>query len=261
MSRRPDAQIAVITPTTLVPERLDYLAELYQSLNAQDDANWQWILSPNGPDADLTRLPEQIAGDPRVTVCARPRIGAAYARNIALNYVTADFTCYVDDDDLLPPQSLAVRHQHAVRTGLDWVAGWSADLRPDGSTETWVCPTPIGRHAPGQVWTYWRSPEESKPPMGHTMLLTRTRLLRLCAGHGGLVKGEDYVMVLGVTGRGAGELLPVVSYLYRSHSQQMTGRSDYRDESEFDARRFAFLHGQELYLEAQRRARVGSAIR
>ncbi|MFF4933206.1 glycosyltransferase family 2 protein [Streptomyces griseofuscus] len=254
---RPTAQIAVITPTTLDPARLGYLTELHDSLERQT-VPFEWILAPNGPDAELRRLPPQIAADPRVTICARPRPGAAYARNTALNYVTAPYTCYVDDDDLLPEGSLATRHEHAVRTGLDWVAGWSADLHADGTTRTWVCPTPVGRHTPGQVWTYWNSPE-TKPPLGHTMLLTRTELLRLSAGHGGLVKGEDYVLVLGVTGRGAGELLPEVVYLYRDHAHQMTEQTDYRDASEYDARRFAFLHGQELHRAAQRQLLAGSA--
>lgn len=70
---------------------------------------------------------------------------------------------------------------------------------------------------------------------------------------------KDSVLFLGVTGRGAGELLPEVVYLCRNHAHQMTEQTDYRDASEYDARRFAFLHGQELHRAARRQRLAGSA--
>ncbi|MER0477339.1 glycosyltransferase [Streptomyces sp. Edi2] len=243
MSQRPHAQVAVITPTRLDPLRRTYFLELYRSLEAQR-VTFEWIIAPNGPDADPATIPDVIAKDPRVTVCARPRPGAAPARNIAMNAVTAPFTCFVDDDDVLPPDSLSTRYHHAVETGLGWVAGWSADLLEDGSLNTWVCPTPVGRHEAGDVWTYWPSPDK-KPPLGHTMLLTRTEIARACGGQGGLWKGEDYVYVMAVTGRSAGELLPVVTYHYRDHAHQMTEAATYLDDDERGARVFSWLQGRD----------------
>ncbi|MFB8401190.1 glycosyltransferase [Streptomyces sp. NPDC055912] len=242
MPRHPDAQVAVITPTQLDPRRRHYLTDLYRSLTLQS-IPFEWVIAPNGPDADPAVIPSLIANDPRVRIRPRPKPGAAPARNLALNDVTAPYTCFVDDDDLLPPDSLAVRYHRAVETGLGWVAGWSADLHLDGTLSTWVCPTPVGRHEPGDVWTYWPSPA-SKPPLGHTMLLARTELARACGGHGGLWKGEDYVYVMSISGRSAGELLPVVTYHYRDHEHQMTEDTAYRDVDELAARTFAFLQGE-----------------
>ncbi|MFE2639472.1 glycosyltransferase family 2 protein [Streptomyces scopuliridis] len=238
-------QIAVITPTGLRPKRRRYLTDLYESLLAQDVA-WEWIIAPNGRQADLRTIPPAIAADPRVKICARPDPGAAPARNTALNYVSAPYLCYADDDDILPAHSLAVRYHRAVETGLGWVAGMSADLKRNGDLTTWDCATPVGLHDPGEVWTYWPSPQDGKPPLGHTMLLTRTVIARAYGGHGGLTKGEDYVFVMSITGNAAGELLPDITYHYRHHRGQWTKQSRYRDKAEYDARTFAWNQGQAL---------------
>ncbi|MEV5048674.1 glycosyltransferase family A protein [Streptomyces griseoincarnatus] len=245
--------VAVITPTGLAPSRLPFLEELYDSLRAQEDVSLEWIIAPNGPKADPDLIPRGITKDPRVIVVARPGPGPAPARNTALNYVSAPRVAFIDDDDRLPPGSLAVRNEHAITTGLGWVAGRSADWDPaSGSLTTWVCPTPVGRHAPGDVWTYWPDPEASKPPLGHCMLLTDTRLAQ-AVGHGGLHKGEDYSFLMGVCTRSAGELLPDVVYHRRVHAGQWTAEDTYRDQAEFDARRHSWLKGKaERELQAER---------
>lgn len=148
------------------------------------------------------------------------------------------------NDDVLPPYSLAVRNQRAEETGLSWIAGYSADWDATADTlSTWMCPTPTGRHAAGDVWTHWPDPQNTKPPMGHCMLLTDTRLAQ-AVGHGGLHKGEDYAYVLGVTSRAAGELIPEVVYHRRIHPGQWTAEDTYRDQAEYDARQHAWLKGR-----------------
>ena len=91
---------------------------------------WEAVLVLDG--ADSTLLPAPLAADPRIHVVELPRpVGAAAARNLGLRTVRTPFVCYSDDDDLLPADSLAVRHQRITETDLGWVAGWSADLHPD----------------------------------------------------------------------------------------------------------------------------------
>ncbi|MBZ3908497.1 MULTISPECIES: glycosyltransferase family 2 protein [Streptomyces] len=244
MSHNDQPAVAVITPTGLSPSRLPFLVELYDSLCAQEDVTWEWIVAPNGPDADPGLIPRAITRDPRVRLCARPDPGPAPARNTALNYVRAPRCAFADDDDRIPPRGLAVRNERALATGLRWVAGWSADWDPEvGSLSTWMCPTPVGRHAAGDVWTHWPDPQASKPPLGHCMLLTDTRLAQ-AVGHGGLHKGEDYSYVMGVVARSAGELLPEVVYHRRVHAGQWTAEDDYRNQAEFDARTHAWLKGR-----------------
>lgn len=235
--------VAVITPTALRSNRLPFLDELYDSLLAQEDVTWEWIVAPNGPEATPDLIPSAITKDPRVRVVTRPCGGPGPARNTALNYVRAPRVAFADDDDRLPPQSLAIRNDHAITTGFHWVAGRSADWHAEsGSLTTWMCPTPVGRHAAGDVWTFWPDPMASKPPMGHCMLLTDTRLART-VGHGGLHKGEDYKFALGVCSRSDGLMLSDVVYHRRSHDQQWSSQSTYRDQIEFDARQHAWLVG------------------
>ncbi|WP_328973395.1 glycosyltransferase [Streptomyces sp. NBC_00239] len=98
MSRRPHAQVAVITPTALNPARLPFLEELYESLRAQEEILWRWILAPNGATAQPDLVPRAITKDPRVKVVARPDPGPAPARNTSLNFVEEPRCVFVDDD-------------------------------------------------------------------------------------------------------------------------------------------------------------------
>lgn len=91
---------------------------------------WEAALVLDGADRAL--LPEALAADARVRVVEVPRpVGAAAARNLGLRTVSTPLVCYMDDDDLVPDDSLAIRHQRITETGLGWVAGWSADLHAD----------------------------------------------------------------------------------------------------------------------------------
>ncbi|MFI5804381.1 glycosyltransferase [Streptomyces sp. NPDC051561] len=229
--------------TQLKPERLDYLVEMHASL-ARQSIRWQAVIALDG--ANPRHLPAPLAADPRVRVLELPRpVGAGAARNLALNLVDTDLVTYVDDDDVLPDDSLAVRYQRITETGLGWIAGWSADLQMDGSATTWHCPTPPGLHGPGDVTRYWTSPH-SPIPLGQTMLLARTDLVRAAGGHGGLPQGEDFLMVNTVTSLSAGELLPHVVYFYRKHPAQMTAGGPVFDQYEEQCRTFAWQQGRRL---------------
>ncbi|MEU8954963.1 glycosyltransferase [Streptomyces sp. NPDC048518] len=233
---------------------MGYLAELHASLMRQT-VPWEAILVLDGAGRAL--LPERLAADARIRVVELPHpVGAAAARNLGLRMVRTPLVCYMDDDDLVPDDSLAIRHRRITETGLGWVAGWSADLHPDGSTTIWRCPTPPGVHQPGDVTEYWASPE-AEIPLGQTMLLARTDLVVAAGGHGGLSVGEDFLMVNGVTNLAAGELLSHVVYFYRQHDHQMSagGAGAYRD-LRGPSREFAFQHGRALRA-ALRRIRTG----
>ncbi|MFI0742538.1 glycosyltransferase family 2 protein [Streptomyces sp. NPDC021100] len=100
MPRLDQPAVAVITPTGLRTNRLPFLEELYDSLLAQEDVTWEWILAPNGPEADPDLIPSAITKDPRVCVVSRPGPGPAPARNTALNYVQAPRVAFADDDEV-----------------------------------------------------------------------------------------------------------------------------------------------------------------
>lgn len=154
------------------------------------------MIAVDGADPKL--LPAPLAGDPRVRTLLLPRpVGAACARNLALNDVRTRYVNWADDDDEFTDDAMAVQLHTLEATGVGWCAGYSQDLHPDGTTTLWRCPTPPGRHEAGGVWTYWKSPSDAIP-IGPTTLLARTDLVR-AAPMGGLVQGEDYMAAVGVT--------------------------------------------------------------
>ncbi|WP_189940939.1 glycosyltransferase family 2 protein [Streptomyces aurantiogriseus] len=233
--------MTVVIATRLRPDRLGYLTALHESLTRQS-VPWEAVIALDG--ADPTRLPAPLADDPRVHVLALPwPVGAACARNLALNDVRTEYVNWADDDDEFTDDAMAVRLRALETTGLGWCAGYSEDLHPDGTTTLWRCPTPPGRHEAGDVWTYWKKPEDTIP-IGPTTILARTDLVR-AAPMGGLIQGEDYMAAVGVTCLAAGILLPVPVYRYRKHPGQMT-RQDAYAALEPGARRHAWNYGRSL---------------
>ena len=214
---------------------------MHASLDSQS-VPWEAVIALDGADPAL--LPASLAADPRVRTLALPRpVGAACARNLALNEVRTPYVNWADDDDQFTDDAMAVRLQTIESTGVGWCAGYSEDLRPDGTTTLWRCPTPPGRHAAGDVWTYWRSPSDTIP-IGPTTILARTELVR-AAPMGGLAQGEDYMAAVGVTSLAPGILLPTPVYRYRKHGGQMTAQHGY-GQLEDAAREHAWQYGRSL---------------
>ncbi|BAU88016.1 glycosyl transferase family protein [Streptomyces laurentii] len=234
-------QITVVITTPLRPERLPYLQQMHASRTRQT-VPWKAVLVLDGADPD--RVPAPVAADPRVRILALPRrVGAACARNFGLSLVTTEFVNWADDDDAFHDWSLGVRLE-AFTERLGWVAGYSEDWLPDGSTRLWECPVPPGFHDASDVVTYGPRPEDTTP-IGPTTILARTRLVRVAGGMGGLVQGEDYMAAVGTTALAPGVLLPLPVYKYRQHEGQMTRGARY-DELELAARRDAHAFGHAL---------------
>lgn len=203
---------------------------------------WEAVIAVDG--GDPARLPEQLAADPRIRTLVLPRpVGAACARNLALNDVRTPYVNWADDDDLFTDHAMSARLDTLQATGVGWCAGWSEDLHPDNSTTLWRCPVPPGRHEAGEVWTYWKSPADTIP-IGPTTILARTELVR-AAPMGGLVQGEDYCTAVGTTCLSPGILLPLPVYRYRKHAGQMTQAPSY-DQLEAAAREHAWHYGRSL---------------
>ncbi|PIM71826.1 glycosyltransferase [Streptomyces sp. JV178] len=233
--------MTVVIATQLRHDRLEYLAAMHASLERQS-VPWEAVVAVDG--ANPARLPDPLAADPRVRALALPRtVGAACARNLALNEVRTEYVNWADDDDEFTDDAMAVRLHTLEATRVGWCAGYSEDLQPDGTTTLWRCSTPPGRHEAGDVWTYWERPEDTIP-IGPTTILARTDLVR-AAPMGGLVQGEDYVAALGITSLAPGMLLPLPVYRYRKHPGQMT-RQDAYDVLEPEARRHAWNYGRSL---------------
>ncbi|WP_406439106.1 glycosyltransferase [Streptomyces sp. NBC_01613] len=230
----------MVIATQLRPDRLAFLVSMHASLCRQS-VPWEAVVALDG--ADPARLPAALAADPCVRVLALPRpVGAACARNLALNEVRTEYVNWADDDDEFTDNAMALRLHALEEAGVGWCAGYSQDLHDDGATTLWRCPTPPGRHEAGDVWAYWKDPADTIP-LGPTTLLAHTDLVR-AAPMGGLVQGEDYC-TLAITCLAPGILLPVPVYRYRKHAGQMTAQDSY-DQLEAKARVFAHRFGAGL---------------
>ncbi|MFF4822698.1 glycosyltransferase family 2 protein [Streptomyces sp. NPDC001212] len=233
--------ITVVIATRLREDRLAYLAAMHASLQRQSVA-WEAVIALDGADSD--RLPTPLSNDPRIRTLTLLRpVGAACARNLALNEVRTPYVNWADDDDEFTDRTMETRLSTLETTGVGWCAGWSEDLHLDDTTTLWCCPTPPGRHEAGDVWTYWHSPGATIP-IGPTTILARTELVR-AAPMGGLVQGEDYIAAVGVTSLAPGILLPLPVYRYRKHPGQMTIQAGY-NQLETAARAHTWQYGRAL---------------
>ncbi len=111
-----------------------YIGEAVNSVAAQTYQSWELIAVDDG---STDRTPELLralaAGDARIRVLRRANGGVSAARNTGLEAVSGEYLTFLDADDVLPPDSLALQvaymEQHTATTML---AG-AVDFFEDGT--------------------------------------------------------------------------------------------------------------------------------
>ena len=84
-----------------------YICECLDSVLAQAVNDWEAICVDDGsPDGTGIILDEYAARDSRVKVIHQPNGGLSAARNSALDIAKGEWLCYLDSDDLMPPNTL-----------------------------------------------------------------------------------------------------------------------------------------------------------
>ena len=98
-----------VTVITATYNRPALLAEAIDSVRSQKYSHWEQIVVSDGRD---DRVPALVAryGDSRITSYHTSRLAVMgnYQRNFALQYATGEFVLYLDDDNVLYPDALAV---------------------------------------------------------------------------------------------------------------------------------------------------------
>ncbi len=98
-----DLLVSVVLPTR---DRPALLREAIASVQAQTHAHWELIVVDDG-SADDTAATLAAIDDDRIRCLRTEGIGAAMARNAALEVVRGEAIAYLDDDNLMLPSWLA----------------------------------------------------------------------------------------------------------------------------------------------------------
>lgn len=100
-----------------------YLDEAVESVLGQTFADLELlIVDDHGTDGSVEIARRYAARDPRVRLLSTPRnSGAGVARNVALDVARGEFVTFMDPDDFIEPDMLAVMHAMAVEQDIDMV--------------------------------------------------------------------------------------------------------------------------------------------
>ena len=116
--------LSLFTPT----HKPTYLVEAYNSLKLQTVEDWEWVILPNGPEANI---PEVISRDPRVKIVVGGtdlhNIGALKRR--ACDAASGDVFIEFDHDDLLMPGDTLATIQKKFDEGAGFVYSDAAVFR------------------------------------------------------------------------------------------------------------------------------------
>lgn len=117
----PIGKISVVVPVYNVAE---YLQQCVDSILNQTYSDLEVILIDDGSTDDSGVLCDAFARrDDRVKVTHQPNSGLARARNIGLSQASGTTLCFVDSDDWLPPNSLAVMAEGMLAFDADMAIG------------------------------------------------------------------------------------------------------------------------------------------
>jgi|HubBroStandDraft_2_1064218.scaffolds.fasta_scaffold02547_4 glycosyltransferase involved in cell wall biosynthesis len=110
--------VAVITPTK---SRVKLLCEAMDSVRGQSFDAWEHLIVDDGSDDGTSQeVARRAVIDPRIRYIRRngDKSGANVCRNIGVRESRADFTVFLDSDDLLRPQCLERRVEIMQRNSI-----------------------------------------------------------------------------------------------------------------------------------------------
>jgi glycosyltransferase involved in cell wall biosynthesis len=115
------------------------LQRTLDSLMAQSERSWQAIIVDDGSPDGSWKVAEGFAYfDPRFMLVRQANAGAGAARNLALSYARGEFVMFLDSDDWLEPNALAVLLAESRRGKCDLVHGGFRYMTNDGWRTDWT---------------------------------------------------------------------------------------------------------------------------
>ena len=194
-----------------------FLSEAIATLMAQTCADWELIVVDDGSTDDTRRFLEGQR-DPRIRFILRESPGGpSVARNAGLAEARGDLIMFLDDDDLLRPETLG-RLSEALRAHPEALAATAACrlyTENVGSLKVYQLAQP---HT-GIIWRellfgWWANSGQN---------LYRTAVIRDIGGFDPrLFNAQDRKLWLEVGWRGPVCVLPFVAMEYRQHARQIS---------------------------------------
>ncbi|MDE6290351.1 MAG: glycosyltransferase [Muribaculaceae bacterium] len=101
-----------------------WLRDALASLQAQSYADFEAILVDDGSTDCSAAICKEFCGeDVRFRLVSQPNAGVSAARNSGLDRARGEWIAFMDADDVMPPDALAVLMDNAVKSGAGIVAG------------------------------------------------------------------------------------------------------------------------------------------
>ena len=124
---------SVFTPT----HKPGYLGECFASLLDQTEADWEWILVPNGGGT----VPPEIALHPKVRVVAAPdymtRQGIGALKRFACEQCAGEYLVELDHDDWLLPHALKRLREEILKSSAGFLYSDFTNCFDDGRCEVY----------------------------------------------------------------------------------------------------------------------------
>lgn len=113
------AKISIVVP---VYNEEQELGRCVDSVLTQSFADWEMLLIDDGStDRSVQMCDDYADKDPRITVVHQANRGYSGARNTALELVKSDYFTFLDADDFLEPNGLAVLYRSMAENDVDFV--------------------------------------------------------------------------------------------------------------------------------------------
>jgi glycosyltransferase involved in cell wall biosynthesis len=126
-------RFSVFTPT----HRPSFINDAFESLLAQSNHDWEWVLVPNGGAV----IPERIRAHAKVRIVPAPewvsRLGIGALKRFACEQAVGDYLVELDHDDLLTDDALAKVSAAIDATGAEFLYSDFSNFRADGTCEVY----------------------------------------------------------------------------------------------------------------------------
>lgn len=199
-------RIAVITPAY---NAAPFIAVAIRSVLAQSHRDWRMVVVDDGSTDDTAVAVARFA-EPRLTLIRQPNAGVSAARNCGMAAATGDALLFLDADDWLAPEALAVLADalQAAPEAVAAVGAW-ATVNGDGQR-----PRP-SRYRP------WPTPTDLLPSLlvrnqfanGGHLLIRATAAHRAGGFRADIVYGEDWEYFIRLAALGPFAFVPTATPL------------------------------------------------